>query len=416
MNKTVAALEITSRHLKLNIGYYNEDKIHLLYSHVEDISEYMDHYKILNEEKLISRIKSLTQIKDDAKRIKFNIKEIVLVLPSVGLDVYQIEKRSKIISPSGVIEKSDIESVVTQISTEPLNTPNQVLVDVIPYRFTIDEGKAFTEPPLGQKTSIMNVAANVYALPSDIVSSYRKVIHQAGIKIKKMTIAPLNAAELMIVNKQIEPNQTYIYLDIRSDMSVLSLIRKNLVYESSFFLKGINDIDKEISNGTGLSLFVSGKIRHANGFSLKSKDIDIKIRTKEDDELVTYSFNEYNEILRASLINYCKDLKTCINNLFVNYKDKEKCYSLPLIIGGEGANMLGMLDAIKLYIKEPESIVKAKTKVVGANSLEFVNTLGAIYSATVYRGSYQDQALKVTHIEREEEKAPTPEVEGKEVL
>ena len=231
-----------------------------------------------------------------------------------------------------------------------------------------------------------------------------------------MTIAPLNAAELMIVNKQIEPNQTYIYLDIRSDMSVLSLIRKNLVYESSFFLKGINDIDKEISNATGLSLFVSGKIRHANGFSLKSKDIDIKIRTKEDDELVTYSFNEYNEILRASLINYCKDLKTCINNLFVNYKDKEKCYSLPLIIGGEGANMLGMLDAIKLYIKEPESIVKAKTKVVGANSLEFVNTLGAIYSATVYRGSYQDQALKVTHIEREEEKAPTPEVEGKEVL
>ncbi len=416
MNKTIAALEFSGKQIKLNIGYLINDKIHILYSYSEDISDCMNHVSITNKEKLLEKLKKLALIKDDDKKIKLSIKEIVLVLPSVGLEVYKIEKRSKIISPSGIIEKTDLESIVNQISSEPLSNVNQTLVDVIPYKFELDQNRAFFDPPIGQKTSIMNLRAHIYTLPTQIVNSYKNIVLAAGFKIKKITISSINIAELTLLNKIVDHNQAYLSLDIRKDMSIVSLVKKNLVYDSSCFLKGSNNFDNDLSESLGISIFSASKLRHMYGLNKDENNLDIKIKVEDEDETTNINLREYNHILEESLSNYSKDLKTCIDSMFENNPHKDKCVLYPIIVSGEGANMLGLVDILKKNLPDTSNIIKAKTLVIGADKLDNYNTLGAIYSALIYRGAYQDQKPKIASISREKEIDETPQEEGKEIL
>lgn len=415
MNKPIASLEITSKQLLLNIGYLIDDKIHVLYSYSEDISACMDQVSIKDKEGLIKKLNKLTSIKDDNKKIKFNIKEVVLVLPSIGLEIFKSEKCSKVISPSGIIEKNDIEGIIAQISSEPLPNVNQTLVDIIPYRFEIDGKIKFKEPPLGQKSNLLSLSALVYTLPNHIVEEYEDVILKAGLKIKRLTISSLNEAEFMSVSKDFDQSKYYIYLDLRQDVSIVNLVKNNLVYESSFFLKGINDIDDFVSDYLSVSRFNASKLRHTYGVS-KGEVTNLKIKVNDEEGIKSISYKEYNAAILSAIESYCKDLKTCIYSIFDNYAQKETYVHFPLVLGGESVNTLGLEDAIRRYLSEPEEIIKIKTKVIGAAALDNLNTLGAIYVALTYRGSYQNQKPKIAQISREEDKNFQPQEEGKEVL
>ena len=401
MNKSVAALQISNSYYELVIGYVLDEKVDILYKVRNPLSVSYKDGDIYDFGSLSDDLSKINNIEANISghKLRINVNEIVLVLPSYGLEVYHTSKTTNTVSNVSKIARIDISNALALVKKEKLPNLNNVLVDIVPNYFKLDNGKEFITPPINETSLNITLDANVYTLPGKMAKELKSVCEKAGLKVIREVISPIGVSNLLqgLRYKQ----DTYLIVDFGNKTTTLSFIGKNTLYASNFFSIGIDDLVERYMEEMQISKEKAIEIKNTYGFDVRKTEYSPAIVTKVglDGVKRNYTKEDVSYITLNFLKQWLGMFKGSFDNLMDNYQRLKNTITLVFI--GEGSRLNGLKDyVLKNYNSNPLEILTLPT--VGCREGEFVSCLGAIYTASSYRGALEDESRnQVSELNRE---------------
>ena len=331
--------------------------------------------------KVAETIKSIREFTDPSAKLKLNITDVLLCLPPYSLGIYQTRQVTTVVTEDSKISNLDIKNIYALIrnSAYPLN--DKALVDVVPESFTLDHGRIFARPPMGESSSTLTVSAKVQTLPSVLVDNYQTVLANGGMISKRNVVSSLAATELVCSY----PNMpsSFILVDIGSNITTVSFVGNGALYGSTFFEWGGDNITERIIEKFNINEADAEKYKIMYGIDYREMNFKAPICTTDDGngQDVHHYNDELNTIIKGELDIFVQQLNDAINDIVAQH---DKSYrSFPMMLVGGGAELNGLVQYITpKVLSETVEVVRPKT--LGARNATFTNCLGAILTYSKY--------------------------------
>ena len=406
MVKQIAALEISNRYYKLVIGYTLDNKVDILYKVKRPLSVPFKDGDILDIGSLSDDLTKIKSIEATTKNVKMNINinEVVLVLPAYGLQVYQSIKSTNTVSTISKIDRIDINNALSLIKKEKLPNINDELIDIIPNRFIIDNNEEYLVPPLNEVSQTITIDANVYTLPKKMVNDIMKACDNAQIKVKREVIAPIGVSYLLHETKF--KAQTYVLIDFSDRTTSLSFVGDNVVFASNFFSLGFDDLINKVANEFHIEKTEAEKLINIYGIDTRQASYNPPIAFGKDSLGIDkkYTKEDLVKVILEFLKTWIDYFNGSLQNLLSNFSPKNDSVSkIVLAFIGEGTKLNGLKEYIlKVLPSNPVEFLTIPT--ICCRDAEYINCLGAIFMASSYRGTLEDENKQhVTQINRVDE-------------
>ena len=397
MEKPIAAIELGSKKLKLVVGYEIDGKVYVLYTLVKPYGHAIEGGNFVDANRVSQTIASVREFTDPAAKLKLNISDVILCIPPFGLGVYQTRQVTTVVTEDSKISNLDIKNIYALIrnSAYPLN--DKALVDVIPESFTLDQGRIFARPPLGEMSSTLTVSAKVQTLPKLLVDNYQTVLSNGGMVSRRNVIASLAATEL-IASYEGMPH-SYILVDIGSNVTTVSFIGHNALYGTTFFNWGGDNITEKIIESFNINEADAEKYKVMYGIDNREMNFKAPICTTDDGTGVEvhHTNDELNAIIKGELDIFVNYLNNAVNEVVAQH---DKSYrSFPMLLIGGGAQLNGLVNYITpKVLSETVDVVTAKT--LGARNPTFFNCLGMLLTHAKYLNLNDEAHPKVGQVTR----------------
>ena len=397
MEKPIAAIELGSKKLKLVVGYEIDGKVYVLYTLVKPYGHAIEGGNFVDANRVSQTIASVREFTDPAAKLKLNISDVILCIPPFGLGVYQTRQVTTVVTEDSKISNLDIKNIYALIrnSAYPLN--DKALVDVIPESFTLDQGRIFARPPLGEMSSTLTVSAKVQTLPKLLVDNYQTVLSNGGMVSRRNVIAPLAATEL-IASYEGMPH-SYILVDIGSNVTTVSFVGNNALYGSTFFNWGGDNITEKIIESFNINEADAEKYKVMYGIDNREMNFKAPICVTDDGTGVEvhHTNDELNAIIKGELDIFVNYLNNAVNEVVAQH---DKSYrSFPMLLIGGGAQLNGLVSYITpKVLSETVDVVTAKT--LGARNPTFFNCLGMLLTHAKYLNLNDEAHPKVGQVTR----------------
>ncbi len=402
MGKEIAVIDIRNRSYKLVVGYYDEEKVQVIYSLTHPLTTIVKDGEIFNLNTLVKDLEYIKRIDDPSKSIKLNIYDVVLVYPSFGLRIFNANSQTNTISPDSHIEKMDIVNCLSLVKKQKLPDVNSELIDVLPNYFAIEGNKQFYVPPIGEVSSSITMNANVYSLPKKLMTDLRKAVTDAGLNIKKEVISPVGDAYYLM--KQNYRYKIYVLIEIGKKTTTLNFVANGKVYESNFISIGGDDLTESIATKLGIPFVEAENLKKIYGLDTRKNSFNpyITKKTNEVGLTVGYTKEDLNGVVADFLKYWSSNLSNALKTLLgTNYS--EYLNKIPLVLIGEASKLNGLKDyLLRIFQTNPIDIIK--TNVIGADSTSFFNCLGAICYASSYKSLDDLEKSRVNELERDTKK------------
>lgn len=408
MIEQVATLEILNSSFRVVVGYMYEDKVDIIYRNTFPLTTPINDADIIDYESLANDLTILAHLEEN--KLKLSINEVILIYHPFGLDVYSTSKVTNTISEDSRITSLDIANCLSIIKKERIPNQNNILIDVIPSLFTIDNNKQYIEPPLNEISQTLSIKSNIYTLPSKMKDDIYKALDIARIKVKKEVIAPVGVSYLLTSLNYIPLH--YLLIDFSEKDTLVSLISQRNVIASSFFPIGLDHLDEKISASFKIGLKESKDIRKLYGLNFRKNEFNKDI-IKDKNSLINKGYNKdnLNEIIVGFLKEWVTYLKNAISTLVGNNEDMINRFALAFL--GTGAELKGFKEYIERFFNVA-SIDILKSNTIGAIEPSWISSLGAIYFSSIYKGSLIDSyKSKVNDINREIEDKEYSEIDDR---
>ena len=381
MDKPIAAIELGSKKLKLVVGYEIDGQVYVLYTLTKPYGYCIEAGNFTDATKVSETIASIREFTDPSAKLRLNITDVLLCLPPYGLGIYQTRQVTTVVTEDSKISNLDIKNIYALIrnSAYPLN--DKALVDVVPESFTLDHGRIFARPPMGESSSTLTVSAKVQTLPKVLVDNYQTVLSDGGMVSRRNVISSLAAAELISSYEGMPTS--YILVDIGSNVTTVSFIGNGALYGSAFFNWGGDNITERIIERFNINEGDAEKYKMMYGIDYRQMNFKAPICTTEDGtghEVHHYN-DELNEIIKNELDIFVNELNAAINDVVAQH---DKSYrSFPMLLIGGGAELNGLVQYITpKVLSETVQVVRPKT--LGARNATFFNCLGMILTYAKY--------------------------------
>lgn len=396
MEKPTAAIEISSAEIKLVVGYEIDGQPIVLYAMRKPIDAFVERGQIVNLIGLIDALREIKEIKDATAKLKLTISEAILLLPPLGLEVYQSDKTTNVVSPTGTVEAIDISNVVSLVRKEVIPHGGQI-IDIVPDAFALDNGVALSSQPLGEKSNSLSISAKIHALPFSVIENFRRAFKEADIVVKRALVAP-HAATYLLAQDLALPT-SYLLIDMGAEVTTVSLIGDRTLFSSTYFEKGGKDLTTAIMAGLNLPFDEAEKLKRRYGIDHRSMSFYPTIAQSVDIEGVEkqYTTEDLNRVTEQFVYDYLVSLKQAINSLMSGY-DK-KYLKMPFVISG-GLGRLSGLDELIIEAFPDNKIHFCIPKAIGARHQTYVNTLGAILANNRYQSYLEEDRPVVTPLTR----------------
>ncbi len=397
MEKPIAAIELGSKKLKLVVGYEIDGKVYVLYTLVKPYGHAIEAGAFVDPNKVSQTIESVREFTDPSAKLKLNITDVLLCIPPYGLGIYQTRQVTTVVTEDSKISNLDIKNIYALIrnSAYPLN--DKALVDVIPESFTLDHGRIFARPPLGESSSTLTVSAKVQTLPKLLVDNYQNVLSNGGMISRRNVIAPLAAAEL-IASYPGMPS-SYILVDIGSSVTTVSFVGNNALYGSTFFNWGGDNITEKIIESFNINEADAEKYKIMYGIDNREMNFKAPICTTDDGtgHEVHHMNDELNAIIKGELDIFVNYLKEAVNEVVSQH---DKTYSsFPMLLVGGGSELNGLVNYITPKVMS-ETVQVVSSKTLGARNPTFFNCLGMILTHSKYLNLNDEAHPKVGQVTR----------------
>ena len=397
MEKPIAAIELGSKKLKLVVGYEIDGKVYVLYTLVKPYGHAIEGGNFVDANRVSQTIASVREFTDPAAKLKLNISDVILCIPPFGLGVYQTRQVTTVVTEDSKISNLDIKNIYALIrnSAYPLN--DKALVDVIPESFTLDQGRIFARPPLGEMSSTLTVSAKVQTLPKLLVDNYQTVLSNGGMVSRRNVIATLAATELNASYEGMP--HSYILVDIGSNVTTVSFIGNNALYGTTFFNWGGDNITEKIIESFNINEADAEKYKVMYGIDNREMNFKAPICTTDDGTGVEvhHTNDELNAIIKGELDIFVNYLNNAVNEVVAQH---DKSYrSFPMLLIGGGAQLNGLVNYITpKVLSETVDVVTAKT--LGARNPTFFNCLGMLLTHAKYLNLNDEAHPKVGQVTR----------------
>jgi len=397
MEKPIAAIELGSKKLKLVVGYEIDGKVYVLYTLVKPYGHAIEAGSFVDPNRVSQTIESVREFTDPSAKLKLNISDVLLCIPPYNLGIYQTRQVTTVVTEDSKISNLDIKNIYALIrnSAYPLN--DKALVDVIPESFTLDHGRIFARPPLGESSSTLTVSAKVQTLPKLLVDNYQNVLSNGGMISRRNVIAPLAAAELIASYGDLP--SSYILVDIGSSVTTVSFVGNNALYGSTYFNWGGDNITEKIIESFNINEADAEKYKIMYGIDNREMNFKAPICTTDDGtgHEVHHMNDELNAIIKGELDIFVNYLKEAVNEVVSQH---DKTYSsFPMLLVGGGSELNGLVNYITPKVMS-ETVQVVSSKTLGARNPTFFNCLGMILTHSKYLNLNDEAHPKVGQVTR----------------
>lgn len=401
MEKRLAVIEITNREVRLIIGDVVNDKPVVLYQTSRPIPGLISRSEIIDDTTLTQIISSLANIEDPKIRMRLHITDATIILPASGLAVFGADKTTNVVSPTSIIQTIDIQNVISLIEKEAIPGGNAI-VDIIPDCF-ITETQKFAEPPVGKKSNFLRLRAKVHTLPTRVIEQYKNAIERAGIRAKRIFVAPYGIIEL--AKQMNEFPKDYFLVDMGAETTTISLVGNQSLFASTSFTLGGDDLvtfaaqEMQISNDEAREIIEL--------YGINDRELSFKptiARATINDVPVKYSLDDLNRIIVDFFKDfYFKQFDVVLKQITDAYS-KENLSVLPIVFTGGFSSLHGFDKLAKEKFANNQSIHYLTPNAIGVRSPSFSALVGALIASSKYKGTLSDQRARVAQVDRVETK------------
>ena len=396
MDKPSVCIEVTSNSLKLLVGFELAGQAVALYHKEIPLPGILENGKVKDEEGFVNALKSLRYIVDDDLKIKMNITECSLVLPPVGLQIFQNDKATNVVSSTNEIAKIDIANVISLVKKEPV--PNGLaIVDIIPDEFVLETGERYSDPPLGKKSQSLMIKAKIHTLPADVPATFERLFLEATIYIRKKCVSTY-CLSLLHASYDDLP-KSYVMVDIGAKVTTVSLVGRTSPYVSSSFFMGGDDLTDAIAEAFGVSFEEAEKLKRDYGYDLRPSSYQPPIAGQAEGQAFTKK--ELNSIIESHFESFGSMLTNAIASMLSKYKGHLD--NLPLIFTGGGSALVGIRDLLAPLFPNRE-LFFARPRSIGARDYGQGALLGLIIGANKYTGALEDNYRGMGSVSRVQNK------------
>ena len=401
MDKPIAAIELGSKKLKLVVGYEIDGQVYVLYTLTKPYGYAIEAGNFNDAKKVSETIASIREFTDPSAKLRLNITDVLLSIPPYGLGIYQTRQVTTVVTEDSKISNLDIKNIYALIrnSAYPLN--DKTLVDVVPESFTLDHGRIFARPPMGESSSTLTVSAKVQTLPKVLVDNYQTVLMNGGMISRRNVISSLAATELISSYKDLP--SSYILVDIGSNITTVSFIGNGALYGSTHFNWGGDHITERIIEKFNINESDAEKYKIMYGIDYREMNFKAPICTTEDglgNEVKHYN-DELNTIIKGELDIFVENLNNAIDGIVSQHDRSYR--SFPMLLIGGGAELNGLVQYITpKVLSETVRVVRPRT--LGARNSTFFNCLGMILTYAKYPNLNDETHQRVGVLSRN----PTP--------
>ena len=397
MDKPIAAIELGSKKLKLVVGYEIDGQVYVLYTLTKPYGNCIEGGNFVDANKVAETIGSIREFTDPSAKLRLNISDVLLCLPPYGLGIYQTRQVTTVVTEDSKISNLDIKNIYALIrnSAYPLN--DKALVDVVPESFTLDHGRIFARPPMGESSSTLTVSAKVQTLPNVLVDNYQSVLMSGGMVSRRNVIASLAATEL--INSYPNMPQSYILVDIGSSVTTVSFIGNGALYGSTYFNWGGDNITEKIIERFNINEADAEKYKIMYGIDNREMNFKAPICTTDDGtgHEVHHMNDELNAIIKGELDIFVNYLKEAVNEVVSQH---DKTYSsFPMLLVGGGSELNGLVNYITPKVMS-ETVQVVSSRTLGARNPTFFNCLGMILTHSKYLNLNDEAHPKVGQVTR----------------
>ena len=280
--------------------------------------------KIIDEEEVA---KSIANVINDAEaETGFKINSSYITIPGKYVTVVQNSITKDVKDKYAGISSKDVQLALMQV--KDIEIPeNQSLIDIVPDKFILDNGK-ITEDPIGNLSSSFTLKAQIVLADKEYIKKLVSIFKRVGLDINGLV--PVTLAERNLILDVNELNDNVMILDIGAGNTEIGIFEgDSYVYTNTIPLGGDN-ITNDIALVLNISEEESEKLKRQYGLALKSfidNDNDILLNTvREENRNKTIKSSELIEIMEArieeifSLVNKditLQNIKPRVNNVIL---------------------------------------------------------------------------------------------------
>ncbi len=401
MINNVAALEITSSHAKFGVGSVVNGKPCLLYYEEKELPALSASCgKIIDKELVAKTISSFAKLSDEALCLKIDTDDISLVVPPMGLTVYQ--KDGMTMTINSVVDKIDMNNVMALVRKQVM-PGNLAVVDIVPDCFIVDSARTYSNPPLGESGTSLTIQAKIHAISKAYYEEYRQCAEEAKYRVRRCDVSTYCASQLIASEKRYPNN--YFLLDIGEDLTSVSFIGETSLFSTYLIPSGSRKITESLAEKLGIMPSEAEEIKRKYGYNPRERLYRaplIASGVKFDSKSVNQS--KVNEAIDAFFASYAKDVNNAIASMAEKYISGADAASstFPVILIGGGSKLNGLVTLLKKYMPNRE-FIKYVPSVMGARDPAATNVLGLILIAGEYRGNLEDGYHGIGVLSREKE-------------
>lgn len=280
---------------------------------------------IVDEDELSLSISKSIKEAEDISNLKIN--SAYTVIPGKYITIVQnsIVKEAK--DKFAGISIKDVSSAIIQV--RDIEIPeDKVLVDIVPDKFILEDGKAIDDP-VGKFSSNFTLTAQIILAEKEYIKKLTSVFKKAGIEIDG--VVPASLAERNLVLDTNELSDNVMILDIGAGNTEIGVFSdSSFIYTNTIALGGDN-ITSDIAYVLNISKEEADKLKRQYGLALRSyidNDNNIVLNTCKDNNAKnkTIKSSELIEIIEArieeifTLVNKditARGIKSNINNIIL---------------------------------------------------------------------------------------------------
>ena len=385
-------LDLSDSQAKVLIGYNVGGKPIVAFSDAHPIDGVIKEGMVIDQERLIGIVSSLREVSDPATHFSASINSgVCLLLPPMGLKIYQNEQTTNVVSEASEITKTDITNVTSMFQKFALPDSHLKIVDIIPDEFILENGERYANPPLGKVSRRLTMKAKIYALPESIVSSYSRVLSGANLRSIRTAVAPYCQSELFKTYPDLPP--TYLLIDMGSKITSVSLIGKGSCYCCHCINLGGDDLTAEIADAFGIDMAFAEKIKRDYGYDTRAKSLNPPLISSGE----RFYQENLNAIIEAHFERMDSSLGNCISKIVGPYNGTLD--NIPLLFTGGASSLFGIRELLAHAFPNRE-LYFPEIRTIGARERGFAAALGMILTAYRYTGSLEDNLRGVASLTR----------------
>ena len=398
MESRVAIIEISNTFVRVIIGGSVDGEPVIIQKVERPISGFISRGEILDEQKIVSVLSELKSIEDEKTHLIYDLSDVTLVIPPVGLEIYESDKTTLVVSQSSIIEKLDISNVISLVQKEPIES-DKVIVDVIPDYFKLEGERYSIEPPIGETSNSVYVHAKVHVMLRKYADTYRRLVESAGMRVRRICVSPF--ALSTFARKQ-GVSKDYLLVDMGAQITNITLVGNHAPIITTHILVGGNDLSFAIAEKFNCTEEEANKLKETYGrieHQLAFKPV-LHTSVNPDGGKTEYYPEDLEHTIDAFFRdNYFKQIDNALMTMLKDYPPE--VLKLPLVIAGGFSKLKGMEKLVKEKYAEQE-IIFLDSNVIGIRHPKYLPLVGGLMCATHYKGALSDQRNKVNHIERVE--------------